>query len=95
MKDIEKDLIENNPLKGSQTDIDTKRSDEAQSDSLETIAPEMDNPVQREFKIGQLGQEEIKEDELTVEETGHGFLYKFRPSVFKKPKPNPSKNCLF
>jgi len=44
------------PLKGSQTDRNTQKSNEAQSASFETIAPEMDNPVEREFDIGQLGQ---------------------------------------
>ena len=39
-KDIEKDLIENDPSKGSQTDMDTEKGDEAENDSFETIAPE-------------------------------------------------------
>ncbi|MGE6353004.1 hypothetical protein ACQKCJ_03890 [Flavobacterium sp. NPDC079362] len=64
MKDKEKDLIENDPLKGSQTDRNTQRSDEAQSASFETIAPEKDNPVSREFEIRELGNDELKEDEL-------------------------------
>ena len=37
--------------------------------TFETIAPENDNPVQREFEIGQLGREELKEDERTGDET--------------------------
>jgi len=40
--------------------MDTERSDEPENDSFETIAPEKDNPVEREFEIGQLGNEAIK-----------------------------------
>ena len=69
MKDIEKDLIENAPSKGSQTDMDTNKSDEAENDSFETIAPEKDDPVKKEFEIGQLGQEELQEDESIRDET--------------------------
>ncbi|MNR53881.1 hypothetical protein D3C85_1739670 [compost metagenome] len=50
--------------------MDTEKSDEAQSDSFETIAPEKDNQVQREFEIRKLGNQELKEDELTLNETG-------------------------
>jgi hypothetical protein len=39
VKDIEKDLIENEPLKGSQTNMDTQKSNEDANDSFETIAP--------------------------------------------------------
>jgi hypothetical protein len=46
-KDIEKDLIENDPLKGAQTDMDTQKSNEAENDSFETIEPEKDNPVKK------------------------------------------------
>ena len=70
VKDIEKDLIENDPLKGSQTDMDTKKSNEAQNDSFETIAPEEDNPVRKEFEIGQLESDELQEDEITRNEPG-------------------------
>jgi hypothetical protein len=41
------------------------------NDSFETIAPEKDNPVGREFEIGQLGQQELQEDEITRNETGN------------------------
>jgi hypothetical protein len=54
VKDIEKDVVENVPSKGSQTDMDTQKSDEAESDTFETIAPEKDNAVKREFEIGEL-----------------------------------------
>ncbi|OCB78292.1 hypothetical protein B0A79_12130 [Flavobacterium piscis] len=54
-KDIEKDLTGNAPSKESQTDMDTQKSNEAQNDSFETKAPQKDNPVKKEFEIGQLG----------------------------------------
>lgn len=69
-KDIEKELIENDPSKGSQTDMDTQKSDEAQNDPFETIEPEKDNPVKKEFKIGKLGNKELQEDESKRDETG-------------------------
>lgn len=49
--------------------MDTQKSD-AQNDSFWTIAPEKDNPVGREFEIRKLGNQELKEDELTLNETG-------------------------
>jgi hypothetical protein len=58
VKDIQKDLIENAPSKGSQTDMDTEKSDETQNGSFETIAPEKDNPGKREFEIEELGREQ-------------------------------------
>jgi hypothetical protein len=64
VKDIEKDLIENAPSKGSQTDMDTQKSNKAQNATFETIEPEKDNPVRKEFEIGQIGNEELQEDEL-------------------------------
>jgi hypothetical protein len=75
-KNIEKDLIDNDTPEGSQTDMDTQKSNEAESEQFETIAPEKDNPVRREFKIGQLGREEIQEDELTRDESRDGKLHK-------------------
>jgi hypothetical protein len=65
-KDIEKDLIDNDPSKGSQTDIDTEKSNEAQSDTFETIEPKKDNPVEREFETGQLRSAEIKNDSAAM-----------------------------
>lgn len=41
--------------------MDTKKSNEAQNDSFETLAPQKDNPVEREFEIGQLGRDKLKE----------------------------------
>jgi hypothetical protein len=49
--------------------MDTQKSDEAQNDPFETIEPEKDNPVKKEFEIGQLGNEELQEDESTRDET--------------------------
>jgi hypothetical protein len=43
-KDIEKDLIENDPSERFETDIDNKKNNEAESDSFETIAPERTIP---------------------------------------------------
>jgi hypothetical protein len=57
-KDIEKDLIDNDPSQGFETDIDTQKSDE--NDSFETIEAENDNPVNKEFEMGQLSNEELK-----------------------------------
>jgi hypothetical protein len=71
VKDIQKDLIENDPSKGSQTDMDTQKDDEDENDSFETIAPEKDNPVRKEFKIGELGNQELKKDERARDESGN------------------------
>jgi len=38
------------------------KSDEAENDSFETIAPGKENPVRKEFEIGQLGNEQLRED---------------------------------
>jgi len=80
VKDIEKDLIDNDPSKGSQTDIDIQDSDEAKNDSFETIAPEEDNPVEREFEIGQLESDELQEDEITRNEPGQSTTGNAKPS---------------
>lgn len=81
-KDIEKDLIENDPSEGFETDMDTQKSNEAKSDSFETIEASQDNPVNREFEIGELGNEELKKDELTRDESRHG-AYNNKPSERK------------
>lgn len=49
--------------------MDTQKSNETQNDSFETIAPEKGNPARKEFEIGKLGNEELKEDESTMDET--------------------------
>lgn len=69
-KDIEEDLIENDPSEGFETDIDTDKNNEDENDFFETIEPEKDNPARREFEIGQLGNEQLQEDESTRDETG-------------------------
>jgi hypothetical protein len=64
------------PSKGSQTDMDTKKNNEAESATFETIEPEKDNPVRKEFEIGQPDREELQEDELTRDESRDGKLHK-------------------
>lgn len=54
-KDIEEDLINNDPSEGFETDLDTPKSNEAESSPFETIQPDKDNPVHKEFEIGHLG----------------------------------------
>jgi hypothetical protein len=83
VKGIEKNLIENEPSKGSQTDKDTQKNNEDENDSFETIAPEKDNHVKKEFEIGQLGREESKEDEITRNEAGHDAPGNIKPSQRK------------
>ena len=81
--DIEEDLIDNDPSEGFETDIDTHNNDEAESASFQTLQPDQDNPVNREFEIGHLGNEELKEDERTRDETGNGALRNNKPSQRK------------
>ncbi|WP_428229112.1 hypothetical protein [Flavobacterium sp.] len=45
--------------------MDTEKSDEPENAPFETIVPEKDNPVRKEFEFGQLGNDELQEDELT------------------------------
>ena len=82
MKDIEKDLIENDPSKGSQTDRNAHKR-EAENDSFETIAPEKDNPVKKEFEIGNVGNQELKEDEITRDESRNGSPGIIKPTQRK------------
>jgi len=79
-KDIEKDLIDNDPSKGSQTDRNTQKRDEPENDPFETIEPDPDNPIKREFEIGQLGQQKLQEDEITRNEPGHSTTGNAKPS---------------
>ena len=69
-----------NPSKGSQTDMDTKKSNKAQSSTFETIASEKDNLVRKEFEIGQLGNEELQEDEQSKNETANIAPPNHKPS---------------
>jgi len=60
--------------------MDTQNSNEAQNDSFGTIATEKDNPARKKFEIGQLGSEELQEDERTRNETGNGSIHNSKPS---------------
>lgn len=51
--------------------------------TLTPIAPQKDNPGRKEFEIGQLGNQELKEDELTRNETGHNAPGNHKPSQRK------------
>ena len=48
------------PLKGSQTDMDKQKDNEAESDKFQTIAPEKDNPVGRNSKLENLATRSLK-----------------------------------
>ncbi|OIV40615.1 hypothetical protein [Flavobacterium johnsoniae] len=63
--------------------MDTKKSDEAASDNFETIAPEKDNPVKKEFEIGELGNDELKEDERARNVSRYGA-----PAIINLPSEN-------
>lgn len=78
-KDIEKDLLENDPSQGFETDRDAGQNNQDQNDAFETIDPDRDNPIRKEFEIGQLGNEELREDELTRDVSEGG------PAPFSKP----------
>lgn len=82
-KDIEEDLIKNDPSEGFETEIDTSGSDESEIDPFTTIEPDQDNPVHKEFEIGELGNEELREDERARDETDGGAPVNFKPSQRK------------
>jgi hypothetical protein len=82
-KDIEKNLIENDPSQGLETDMDTQKSDETESDSFETLEADQENPVKKEFEIGELGNEELKEDERARDATDGGAPGNYKPSQRK------------
>lgn len=63
--------------------MDTQKSNEDQNDPFETIEPEKDNPAHREFEIGELGNEELKEDEMTRDATDGGASGNTKPSQRK------------
>ena len=81
-KEIEEDLINNDPSEGFETEIANPQSDEHESDPFETSKSDQDNPVNKEFEIGELSNEELKNDELNRDETGHG-AYNNKPSQRK------------
>jgi hypothetical protein len=82
-KDIEKDLIENDPSEGFETAIDIQKSNEAESKPFEILEPQEDNPVKKEFEIGQLGNHELREDERARDESGNGAPGHEKPSQRK------------
>lgn len=82
-QDLEKDLLYNDPSEGFETDMDAQKDNEPESEPFETIEPDQDNPVNKEFEIGELGNEELKEDEFTRDETGDGKLHNNKPSQRK------------
>ena len=82
-RDIEEDLIYNDPSEGFETDIDTHNSDETENKHFETIEPNQDNPVNKEFEIGHLGNEQLKEDELNRDESSHVATRNTKPSQRK------------
>jgi hypothetical protein len=59
------------------------QDNEPESATFETIAPEKDNPVRKEFEIGQLGNDELKDDERARDETGDGAPGNTEPSQRK------------
>ena len=81
-QDIEEDLINNDPSEGFETEIDASQSNEAEYDSFKTIEPDLDNPVNKEFEIGELGNEDLQEDERARDETGNA-AYHNKPSQRK------------
>jgi hypothetical protein len=82
-KDIEKDLMENDPSKGFETDIDKPESSGDEIASFETIEPDGDNPVNREFEIGKLSSEDLQEDEQARDERTDGSVHFNKPSERK------------
>lgn len=82
-KDIEEDLINNDPSEGFETDIDAPQSAETQNGGFETIEPDHDNPVNKEFEIGELSNQELKEVERVRDEKANGAVHNYRPSQRK------------
>jgi len=82
-KDIKKNLIDNDPSKGFETDIDKSQSNEDENDTFEMTGSDKDNPVNKEFEIGQLGNEELKDDELKRDETDSDAVHFNKPSQRK------------
>lgn len=81
-KDIEEDLKNNDPSEGFETQIDTD-SDDTENASFETIEPDQDNPVKKEFEIGNLSNDELKEDEQSRDEKVNGAVHFNKPSERK------------
>jgi hypothetical protein len=71
--------MEHDTSEGFETDTRKPESSADQNDAFETIDPDTDNPVNKEFEIGQLGSEELQQDELARDESEGG------PARFHKP----------
>lgn len=63
--------------------MDTQRNNESESNPFETNQPEKDNPVHKEFEIGHLGNEQLKEDEQARDESGNDASRNTKPSQRK------------
>lgn len=81
--EIEKDLIKNDPSEGFETDIDRPESSRDEDDAFEMTQSDRDNPINKEFEIGQLGNEELKEDEQARDETTDDSVHFHKPSERK------------
>jgi hypothetical protein len=82
-QDTQEELRNNDPSEGVETDIDISGSDAAESDSFKTIESDKDNPVNKEFEIGELGNEELREDERARDATDGVAPGNFKPSQRK------------
>jgi hypothetical protein len=82
-KDIEKDLIENDPSEGFETDMDRPGNNKDQSGPSDIIETDQDNPLSKEFEIGKLSNEDLKEDERAKDETSNSAVHFNRPSERK------------
>ncbi|PIF34511.1 hypothetical protein CLU81_5164 [Flavobacterium sp. 9] len=63
--------------------MDTQKSNEAESAAFQTLEPDPDNPVKKEFEMGELSNEELQEDELTRDATDGGAPGNTKPSQRK------------
>ncbi|GGF28130.1 hypothetical protein [Flavobacterium limi] len=82
-KDTQKDLLENDPSQGFETDVDKPESSGDENDAFEMTWSDRDNPINKEFQIGQLGNEELQQDELTRDESEGGHAPFHKPSERK------------
>lgn len=82
-QDIEKDLISNDPSEGFETDIGKAQGGEKDSDAFEMTRSDKDNPLNKEFEIGQLGNEELKKDERSRDKTDNDAVHFHKPSERK------------
>jgi len=59
-KDIEENLLHNDPSEGFETEVDTHKSYETESDHFKTIDPEKIIPSKRNSKLGNLAMRSLK-----------------------------------